>query len=82
MPKKTTIKTNRTTAQQTVKLAKGSFYQDLGDDLWFCANAKQKKVGDELVVMMQAPQGGRVVTHGSIARVFNKLSRRFSQGYR
>lgn len=61
MPKKTTIKTNRTTGQQTVKFAKGGYYQDLGGDLWFCINAKQKRIGDDSVVMMQATEDGQPV---------------------
>ena len=37
------------------------FYQDLGGDLWFCTNAKQKKVGDDNVVMMQRTEDGQPV---------------------
>ena len=59
MAKKTSTKT--TIAQQTVKFAKGGFYQDLGGDLWFCTNANQKKVGDDKVVLMQRTEDGQPV---------------------
>lgn len=54
---------DRTTAtQQTVKIAKGrSTTQDLGGDLWFCSNAKQKKFGDDQVVMMRQTEEGQPV---------------------
>ena len=61
MPKKTTTKAKSTAAQQTVKFAKGGYYQDLSGDLWFCTNAKQKKVGDDHVVMMQRTENGQPV---------------------
>ena len=59
MQKTTSTKSKSTVAQQTLKFAKGSFYQDHGGDLWFCTNAKQKKVGDDNVVMMQATEDGQ-----------------------
>ena len=59
MAKKTASKTKPAAVQQTVKFAKGGFYQDLGGDLWFCTNAKQKKVGDDHVVMMQQTEDGQ-----------------------
>ena len=61
MAKKTTTKTKPASAQQTVKFPKGGFYQDLGGDLWFCTNAKQKKVGDDSVVMMQQTEDGQPI---------------------
>lgn len=61
MAKKTTSKTKPATVQQALKFQKGGFYQDLGGDLWFCANAKQKKVGDDQIVMMQRTEDGEPV---------------------
>ncbi len=61
MAKKTTTKTKPATVQQQVKFKKGGFYQDLGGDLWFCTNAKQKMVGDDKVVMMQRTEDGQPV---------------------
>lgn len=61
MAKKTSTKTKPTVEQQAVKFAKGGFYQDLGGDLWFCTNAKQKMVGDDQVVMMQQTENGQPV---------------------
>ena len=61
MAKKTASKTKPTSTQQTVKFSKGGFYQDLDGDLWFCTNAKQKKVGDDHVVMMQQTADGQPV---------------------
>ncbi len=61
MAKKTTTKTKPATIQQPVTFKKGGFYQDLGGDLWFCTNAKQKKVGDDNVVTMQRTEDGQAV---------------------
>lgn len=61
MAKKTTSKTKPAEVQQALKFQKGGFYQDLGGDLWFCANAKQKKVGDDQIVMMQRTEDGEPV---------------------
>ena len=61
MAKKTSTKTKPTAAQQPLKFAKSGFYQDLGGDLWFCTNAKQKKVDDDNVVMMQRTEDGQPV---------------------
>ena len=61
MTKKTVSKTKPASVKQTVKFAKGGFYQDLGGDLWFCTNAKQKKVGNDTVVMMQPTENGQPV---------------------
>lgn len=65
MPKKTTTKTRSATAHQTVKFAKGGYYQDLGGNLWFCTNAKPKRVCDDSVVMMQATEDGQPVGDAS-----------------
>lgn len=61
MAKKTSTKTKRATVQQPVTFKKGGFYQDLGGELWFCTNAKQKRVGDDNVVMMQRTEDGQPV---------------------
>ena len=61
MAKKTTSKAKPAAIQQAVKFAKGGFYQDLGGDLWFCTDAKQKKIGDDNVVMMQRTEDGQPV---------------------
>jgi hypothetical protein len=61
MAKKTSTKTKPAIVQQPVTFKKGGFYQDLGGDLWFCTNAKQKKVGDGNVVMMQRTEDGQPV---------------------
>ncbi len=72
MRKKTSTKA--AAADQTLKFAKGGFYQDGAGDLWYCTNAKQKTVGDDQVVMMQATEDGRPVGHATEQSVgsFNK----------
>ncbi len=74
MAKKASTKTKPATAQQAVTFKKGGFYQDLGGELWFCTNAKQKKVGDDTVVMMQRTEDGQPVgeTTEEMAGSFNK----------
>ncbi|MDB5340264.1 MAG: restriction endonuclease [Planctomycetaceae bacterium] len=74
MAKKTSTKTKPATVQQPVNFKKGGFYQDLGGDLWFCTNAKQKKVGDDPVVMMQRTEDGQPVGEATEELVgsFNK----------
>jgi hypothetical protein len=61
MAKKTASKSKSAAVQQSVKFTNGGFYQDLGGDLWFCTNAKQKKVGDGNVVMIQRTEDGQPV---------------------
>ncbi len=74
MAKKASAKTKPATIQQPVTFKKGGFYQDLGGDLWFCTNAKQKKVGDDNVVMMQRTEDGQPVGEATEELVgsFNK----------
>ncbi|MDB5384386.1 MAG: restriction endonuclease, partial [Planctomycetaceae bacterium] len=51
-----------TTSGETLKFAKGAFYQDRKGDVWVCTNVKQKKVGDfQFAVMMQRTEGGQLV---------------------
>ncbi len=71
MKKKTTI---TAAAQPTLKFTKGGYYQGHGGDLWFCTNAKQKTVGDDTVVMMQATEDGLPIGEASEQSVgaFNK----------
>ncbi|MDB5336654.1 MAG: restriction endonuclease [Planctomycetaceae bacterium] len=74
MAKKTSTKTKPTAVQQPVNFKKGGFYQDLGGELWFCTNAKQKKVGDDQLVMMQRTEDGQPVGEATEELVgsFNK----------
>ncbi len=74
MAKKASTKTKPATVQQPVTFKKGGFYQDHGGDLWFCANAKQKKVGDDTVVMMQRTEDGQPIGEATDELVgsFNK----------
>ncbi len=74
MAKKTSTKTKSATVQQPVTFKRGGFYQDLVGDLWFCTNAKQKKAGDDNVVMMQRTEDGQPVGEATEELVgsFNK----------
>jgi hypothetical protein len=58
MPAKKRSATETSTVTDTLKFTKGAFYQELKGNLWCCANARTKKVGDEsLVSMNQASTG-------------------------
>src|ERR1044072_8193924 len=59
MAKKTTVSKKTTKApeakaDQPLKFAKGGFYLDRSEDLWFCTNGKTKKVNEtQTVVLMK-----------------------------
>src|SRR5207253_2144996 len=54
----------KTTTKETavLKFAKGGFYLDHAEDLWFCTNGKTKQVNDsQTVVLMKATEAGEPV---------------------
>jgi hypothetical protein len=57
--KKTTNATNAAT--ESLKFAKGGFYQDHAGALWCCVSAKAKKIGDQQVVSMRRTEAGQAV---------------------
>jgi hypothetical protein len=57
--KKTTNATNAAT--ESLKFAKGGFYQDHAGALWCCVSAKAKKIGDQQVVSMRRTEAGQAI---------------------